>query len=249
MGLQVATRVQPSAALTQSEQPAPKDPFSPSAHTGLVLQALHQHADVFNKGSGLDIGVGSGVLLAALGSLGVRRLTGSDIDPEAVRCTKSLLASAGFTKGVRLITGSIWDELDGCAFDVVTANLPAFPASEACDPDHAPHWSCGGPDGRALMDVFLAGLPAHLAADGVAYIAHNVILGRARTDAMLQDGGLSSRTVMRTSIPLDARKAAMMNPLIRYGKHVAGLRRFGPYEFMDVEVLEIRRSNHAGMPH
>jgi hypothetical protein len=32
----------------------------------------------------------------------------------------------------------------------------------------------------------------------------------------------------------------MMNPIVRFGKH-AGLRRFGAYEFMDVEVLEIRR--------
>ena len=246
MRLQVAVSEQPNVAPSFAEQPGVKDLFCPSAHTGLVLQALHQRAAAFNKGSGLDVGVGSGVLLAALGSLGVKSLTGSDIDLEAVRCTEALLASHGFTSGVRLINGSMWDELDGRVFDVITANLPAFPASGPCDPDHSPHWSCGGPDGRNLMDPFLAGLPGHLAADGVAFIAHNVFLDRARTDAMLRDGGLSACTLIRTTIPLDARKASLMNPAIRRAKHTAGLSRFGGYEFMDVEVLEIRRARPTG---
>jgi release factor glutamine methyltransferase len=237
-------RIEPRSSTRQLQDLSP-DPYLPSAHTGLMVQAIHQRANSFGRSSGLDIGVGSGVLLAALGTLGVRRLTGSDVDPNAVRRAAAMLDAAGFARRFRLFTGSLWDGLEGERFDVITANLPAFPATEACAPPPAPDWSCGGPDGRRLIDPFIAGLPRHLARGGVAFLAHNVFLGRARTDAMLRDRKLACTTVLRTSIPIDPRKSAFLNPLIRQdgpgGGPCAGLQHIGGYEFMEVEVLEIRR--------
>jgi release factor glutamine methyltransferase len=217
------------------------DPFLPSVYTGLIVQALQQRAAIFNKGTALDIGVGSGVLLMALAALGVRRLTGMDIDPDAIRRAAKLLGAAGLADRTELLTGSMWDGLDGRTFDVITANLPAFPAAGPCDPDRAAQWSCGGTDGRRFMDPFITGLSRHLAPGGTAFVAHNVCLGRTRTDSLLHDHGLIEAVLLRTSIPLDPRKSAFMTPAIRKGGPGTGILRFGSYEFMDVEVLEIQR--------
>jgi hypothetical protein len=52
------------------------DLFRPSDYTGLMMRALRAGVSGYRRGSGLDMGVGSGVLLATLGELGVQRLVG-----------------------------------------------------------------------------------------------------------------------------------------------------------------------------
>ena len=107
---------------------------------------------------GLDMGTGSGVLLATLGLLGVERIYGVDIDPDAIAASERLVRELGLFERTRLLQGSLWEPLGDEQFDVVVANLPNFAASQPSDPDHSRFWSVGGPDGRKLLDPFLAGL-------------------------------------------------------------------------------------------
>ena len=220
--------------------PSPPDPFRPSPHTGLLLATLAGAR--FPLGDGLDMGVGSGAVLAALGQAGVARLTGVDMDPDALAAARALLASEGLGDRARLLHGSLWDPLAGAAFDVVAANLPQFAAEAPADPEHSPYWSSAGADGRRLMDPFLAGLGAHLAPGGAAFVAHNVFLGRDRSEAIVAAQGLSCRAAAATWVLLHPAKAAMLDPGIRRAGAAAGLRRVGGYEFAAVEVLEIRKS-------
>jgi release factor glutamine methyltransferase len=219
-----------------------RDPFRPSDYTGLLMHALRLRAADFGRGSGLDMGVGSGVLLGTLGLLGVDRLFAVDIDPAAIRATESLLRGMGMLGRTRLLLGSLWAPLDGEKFDVVVANLPHFAATEPSDPDRSPYWSMGGTDGRRLLDPFLAGLSAHLHDDGAAFITHNAFVGRATTDAMLAAQGLVAHAVLATTVPLHPTKTVLLQPEVRARYTGAGLSHVGPYEFADVQILEIRRA-------
>ena len=217
------------------------DPFRPSDYTGLLMHALRLRASEFGRGSGLDMGVGSGVLLGTLGLLGVERLYGIDIDPAAIEATKGLLRGMGLLNRTRLLQGSLWEPLNAERFDVVVANLPHFAATEPSDPDRSACWSMVGPDGRRLLDPFLVGLGSHLRDDGAAFITHNAFVGRASTEAILVAQGLAAHAVLSTMVPLHPTKTALLRPEVRARYAGTGISQVGPYEFADVQILEIRR--------
>jgi release factor glutamine methyltransferase len=114
------------------------------------------------------MGVGSGVLLASLGELGVQCLVGVDIDPAALRATEGLLSGMRLMARTRLLQGSLWEPLGAARFDIVVTNLPHFAATVRSDPERSQYWSMGGADGRCLLDPFLTGVEAHLEAGGVS---------------------------------------------------------------------------------
>jgi release factor glutamine methyltransferase len=216
------------------------DPFRPSDYTGLLLHALKMRAGHFGRGMGLDMGTGSGVLLATLGLLGVERIYGVDIDPDAIAASERLVRELGLFERTRLLQGSLWEPLGDEKFDVVVANLPNFAASQPSDPDHSRFWSVGGPDGRKLIDPFLAGLRSHLRDRGVALMTHNVFVGLAETNDILARHGLSARVVLATVTVLHPVKSALLDQEVRARYAGNAINRLGPYEFADVQVLEIR---------
>lgn len=220
---------------------APLDPFRPSDYTGLLMHALRTRSDQYPHGCGLDMGVGSGVLLATLGVLGVHSLVGVDIDPAALRVTEALLHDMLLLERSRLLEGSLWQPVGAARFDIVLANLPHFAATEPSDPDRSPHWSMGGADGRRLLDPFLAGLGEHLSDAGAALITHNAFVGLDRTEAMLAPQGLRARVVLATTVPLHPTKTELMHAEVRDKYTGAGISRLGPYEFVEVQIVEIRR--------
>jgi len=186
------------------------------------------------------MGVGSGTVLAMLGAIGVDRLFGVDIDPEALAATTNLMTRAGLIDRTDLRLGSLWEPLSNERIDIIAANLPQFAATEPSDPEHSPYWSFAGPDGRRFMDPFLAGLRDHMTDSAFAFITHNRFLGMDRTEALLRQTGLAAREVLTTAVLLHPLKAALLQPEIRSNIESAGIIQFGPYEFIEVQILEIR---------
>jgi methylase of polypeptide subunit release factors len=221
---------------------AQNDPFRPSGYTGMLIHAVRARAGNFRRGSGLDMGVGSGVLLATLGQLGVERLCGVDIDPAALNETERLLDDLGLLARTRLLEGSLWQPIGDERFDIVLANLPHFAATEPSDPEHSPYWSMGGHDGRRLLDPFLAGLAAHLSDQGKALITHNAFVDLARTEAMLARQGLTVHSVLSTTVLLHPVKMMLLQADVRSRFTGSGISHIGPYEFVDVHILEIGRA-------
>jgi release factor glutamine methyltransferase len=224
------------------EAAATTDPFRPSDYTGMLIHAVRQRAMTFGRRNGLDMGVGSGVLLGALGLLGVECLWGVDIDPAAIRAAGRLLRDMGLIDQARLLQGSLWEPVGDERFDLVVANLPHFATTEPPDPEHSPYWSVGGEDGRRQLDPFLLGLADHLRDDGVAFITHSEFVGIDRTRELLAAHGLAARVALSTSVLLHPVKATFLVPEVREKYLGAGLSRIGPYEFSDVVILEIRHA-------
>ena len=225
--------------ITEASGDASADPFLPSEYTGLLLQAIRHLPDPPADSRAVEIGIGSGVVLASLALRGVSRLHGVDTQPAAIRAASALLDRLGLAGRATLRVGDVWEALDGERFDLVVANLPQFPSLQPADPGRVASWATGGADGRQVMDPFLAGLGAHLRPGGVALITHSTLIGLARTQAMLAAQGLASTTVLASQVLLSPRKAALLPTESYTRKDELGLLEVGPYRFIEAQVLRI----------
>lgn len=215
------------------------DPFLPSEYTGLLLQAIQLLPDLPANTRAAEIGIGSGVVLASLGLRGIGRLRGVDSHPAALRATAALLERLGLADRAALSLGSVWEQLDGERFDLVVANLPQYPSEQPAEAHRVASWSAAGPDGRRIMDPFLAGLGAHLRPGGVALITHSTIIGLARTQAILADQGLGCTSLLASQVLLSPGKAALLPAASWTRTDQPGLRAVGPYRFIEAQVLRI----------
>jgi release factor glutamine methyltransferase len=211
----------------------------PSEYTAALLRVIEQRAGSRTIRQAIEIGMGSGVLLAVLARNGAQELWGVDIDPEALVAARTLLAPEAADKPIHLLLGDVWRDVPPLKFDVIIANLPHFPAILPPSPGRNPSWSGGG---RRVMDEFLRGLAAHLAIDGVAWMTHHGLAGLDRSAAILNARGLTMDKVFSWTVyESEERIAAVPAAIIAKGER-ASLRRFGNYYFVDAHVVEIRRA-------
>lgn len=217
------------------------DPFLPSEYTGLLLQAINLLPAPLPDSAAVEIGVGSGVVLAHLGLRGVGRLRGVDSHPGAIRAAEAMLASLGLAARAELSLGNVWEPLQGERFNIVVANLPQFPSDRPVDADRVASWATGGQDGRQVLNPFLAGLGRHLRPGGVALITHSTITGIARTQGILAAQGLGCASLMATQVLMQPSKAALLSPESWERAAEFGLLAVGPYRFLEAHVLRIAR--------
>src|SRR6478735_5321654 len=102
--------VQPASgwSVSSSDPPATATAFWPSQYTAALLQTLRLHPDWVRGARVLEIGCGSGVLLAAAGRLGAAALCGVDLEPDAVAATRSLLREFDLAAGVEVHRGDLF---------------------------------------------------------------------------------------------------------------------------------------------
>lgn len=220
------------------------DPWRPSEYTAFLLHTLETEARHLVHGTVLEIGVGSGAVLATLGALGADRLVGTDIDPDAVTQAATLLGKVG--QAAELLVGDLWTPLAGRRFDLIVANPPQFATIAPAYPGRPPSWSQGGPDGRSVMDSLLRGLGRHLAPGGHAILAHNAFLGTAATAQLLAEQGLAMRRVASALMPLAPEKRAVMTPAVLDGAGHDAVRRLGKHTFIAADILDISSNADAG---
>ena len=106
----------------------------PSEYTAALIQVLQANADCVRGATVLEIGSGSGVVLAALGALGAASLCGIDIEEDAVASGMLLLEELGHGKAAELHHGDMWSPVGERRFDLIVANLPHFPMDDSASP-------------------------------------------------------------------------------------------------------------------
>ena len=156
----------------------------PSEYTAAVLRVIEQRAGATSFHNAIDIGTGSGVLLAALARCGAHELWGTDIDPDSLIVADALLAREAADKSVHLLLSDVWRDVPPLAFNVIVANLPHFPAELPPSPDRNRSWSGGG---RLVLDDFLNGIAGFLASDGVVWMTHHALANLADTQRINHD--------------------------------------------------------------
>jgi len=211
----------------------------PSEYTAALIQVLRARAAQVRGAKALEIGSGSGVVLAAVGALGAASLCGIDIESTAVASGALLLRGLGYDNNVQMYQGDMWLPVAGRQFDLITANLPHFPMEPREIAGRLPSWSWGGPDGRCLIDRFLGGLAAHLAPGGRAIITHSSFVDVELSCAIVARGGLSLRLAMTVLVHIPSEKLSVMTPSILCREEERSIFRYGPYAFADMHIVEI----------
>jgi methylase of polypeptide subunit release factors len=211
----------------------------PSEYTAALIQVLRTRPDCVAGANVLEIGSGSGVVLAALGDLGAAALCGVDIEAGAVAAGEDLLRDTGHGHRAELYRGDMWHPVGGRRFDLVVANLPHFPMAPEAWAGRWPTWSAGGNDGRHLLDPFLHGLAGHLNPDGRAFITHNAFVGDDASRAALARVGLAMRVAATQLVYIPAEKLARMTPGVLRREDGRSIHRYGPYVFGEMHIVEI----------
>ena len=211
----------------------------PSEYTAALIQVLRSRAAWVNGADVLEIGSGSGVILAALGGLGAASLCGVDIEAEAALSGARLLGELGYGGFARVLQGDMWEPVDGRRFDLIAANLPHFPMVSANFNDRLPTWSFGGPDGRMVLDRFLRGLPRHLAPGGRAIITHNAFVNLDQSHAIAERLGLAIRVAATLMVHIAPEKLDLMTRAILQIENGRSIHRYGPHTFGDLHIVEI----------
>lgn len=214
-------------------------PFAPTEYTAALMLQVRQRGPHLKLDSVLEIGTGSGVVLLSMLALGARQALGVDIEAAAVACTQALVTHGGHAARTRVVQGDMWRACGNERFDLVVANLPQFPLRQALADGRLPSWSCGGPDGRSLVDPFLQGLPAHLSPGGRALMTHNAFIDLDRTRDQLRALGCGFAVRATVSVPLPLAKLQGLCPDVLARWLGRGLHRVGDFSFADFHVLEI----------
>ena len=243
----------PGVPLMSSAEPAPDNStqqvsaaLRPSEYTAALIQVLRARAAWVRGANALEIGSGSGVVLAALAALGAASLCGTDIESEAVASSARLLRGLGHGENARMHHGDMWLPVTGRRFDLIAANLPHFPIESGEFVGRLPSWSSGGPDGRRLLDRFLDGLAAHLAPGGRAVITHNAFVDLELTRIVIARDGLALRLAMTVLIHIPSEKLGLMTRSILRFEEGRSIYRYGPYAFAEMHIVEIGAAASLG---
>ena len=218
----------------------------PSEYTAALIQVLQARAATVRGARVLEVGSGSGVVLAALGGLGAASLCGIDIEEDAVASGMLLLAELGHGEASELYLGDMWLPVAGRRFDLIVANLPHFPMERSDIPGRLPTWSAGGVNGRALLDPFLEELDAHLVAGGSALITHNGFVDLDRSREILARHGLALHVALTTLVCIPDDKLSRMSAGVLAVQDGRTIHRYGPFAFGEVHIVEIARRGAAG---
>ena len=150
-----------------------------------------------------DIGVGTGVLSAVLAKRGVKRVVGTDLDPRAMACAKENIQRLGLNSKVELTQTDLFPE--GKA-PLIVCNPPWLPARASAPIERAIYDENSG-----MLKGFLAGLAAHLAAEGEGWLIlsdlaeHLGLRTRAELEEWIAAGGL--KVISKTDIKAEHKKA------------------------------------------
>lgn len=230
-----------NAPTADARRPMNEAAFQPTEYAAVLMQQLREHAPRQALDDVLDMGTGSGVVLAQMLALGARWAVGIDIEPVAVSKARRLIETLGQADRAELLQGDLWAPCAGRRFDLIATNLPQFPLEAPLADGRLPSWSAGGADGRALIDRFLQGLPAHLKPGGRAFMTHNAFIDLPLTRQRLQSLGLAARVAITVCVPLPLAKLRSLSATVRDSQLGQGLHQFGGHAFAEFHVLEITR--------
>ena len=163
--------------------------FSPVRGEYIDLIAQAPLPTALNKQSlAFDIGTGTGVIAAVLARRGVKQTIATDNDPRALACAADNLQRLGVAGQVSLLQTDLFPEGKAA---LVVCNPPWLPAKPSAPVERAIY-----DEGSRMLRGFLAGVPAHLAPGGEAWLVlsdfaeHLGLRSREELTGWIADAGL-----------------------------------------------------------
>ena len=151
--------------------------YEPAEDTFLLADNL----DVRDGERVLELGTGCG-LFAVLAARAGARVVATDINPLVLACARKNADAHGASDLIDFRLGNLFEPVDGDKFDLVIFNPPYLPVldDEAIGNNIDLAWEAG-PDGRAVIDPFLEGLPTHIVENGRALFVQSSLSNIAKT--------------------------------------------------------------------
>jgi len=202
----------------------------------MLLEQAYKYYSRPDCKSVLDLGVGSGILLAAAAQLDVKALWGVDINPDAIKATASLLRLTAPNLVPHLLLGDMWAPLpEGQRYSLILANLPHFPGGYH-DESRPLGWDGG--NGRETINRLIEGLPERLAHQGLALITHQDLIGFEATCSLITHCGLRYETLSEWLVFEPPERMRSVNTSTLEAAS-ADIKRYGGYAFMNARILKI----------
>lgn len=200
--------------------------YPPQEDTWLLADAVDAES-IGPRTRVLDVCTGTGALSLRAADAGAGHVTAVDVSRRAL--TTTWLNSRLHRHRIRVVRGDLTEPVQDERFDVVVSNPPYVPAHDDVLPTRgiARAWDAGT-DGRLLLDRICTQAPQVLAPGGVLLLAQSVLNGVEKTQAMLEEQGLTVHIAARADIPfgrvLSARAALFeARGLISPGERTEGL--------------------------
>ena len=168
--------------------------YGPAEDSRLLAEAVLEHVSA--EDAVLDVGTGSGYVGVRLQSEAGVFVVGSDLNPDACR--------EAAESGLCVVQADMFEPFRDGSFDVVCCNppyLPTPPEREWDDPMERA--LSGGPDGRAVVDPFLAGVGRVLKPDGEGFLLISTLTGPDEVRETATAHGLETSVVAEESHPFE----------------------------------------------
>jgi len=178
--------------------------YQPAEDSRLLADAVVEAASADD--AVLDAGTGSGYVGRRIRSETGAFAVGADLNPEA--CRQAAAA------GLPVVRADLFGPFRDGSFDVVCCNppyLPTPPDREWGDPMEDA--LSGGPDGRAVVDPFLAGVGRVLSRGGRAFLLISTLTGPDEVRETAAGSGLDATVVAEESHPFERLLVLRLDPV------------------------------------
>ena len=151
----------------------------------------------------LDIGTGCGIL-AILAAKKTAHVVAVDVNPYAIKCACKNAQTFGVTDRVDFRQGDLFAPIkNGERFSLILFNSPYLPS----EPGEEKTWIgkawAGGPNGRVVIDRFIADSPHWLTDNGRILLVQSSLSDVARSLEMFNEQKLHARVVSQLKFPFE----------------------------------------------
>ena len=174
--------------------------YEPAEDTFLIAEKMAVEEDDVV----LDVGTGCGIL-AVLAAEKAKSVVAVDINPHAIECAVKNAETNGAQEKIDFRHGDLFQPLKkNERFSLILFNSPYLPS----EPDEESSWIgkawAGGPDGRQVIDRFIADAPCWLADGGRILLVQSSLSDVNRTLEMFNEINLRAMVVAQVKVPFES---------------------------------------------
>ena len=173
--------------------------YEPAEDTFLIADKL----DIKSSDVVLDVGTGCGIL-AVLAAKKAKKVVAVDVNPFALDCANRNAKTHKATENLQFRYGSLFESLTTDEkFSLILFNSPYLPS----EPNEEKSWIgkawAGGPDGRRVIERFVADVPKFLLPEGRVLLVQSSLSDPDKTLQMFGEVGLRAAVVGEEKFPFE----------------------------------------------
>jgi len=162
----------------------------------------------------LDVGTGCGIL-AIIAAKRAKKVVATDTNPHAVKCAKLNAEANGVDTKIDVRRGDLFKPIRRTEkFSVIVFNSPYLPTASSEQKTWIERAWSGGPDGRQLIDRFIAEASQYLTKNGRILLVQSSLANIDETLNAFLEEGLEARVVAEKKVPFETIAVVQANTFI-----------------------------------